>query len=84
MTVFSAPGSGRILTAGGYTCKTACATVQSGVADLVAFGKAYIANPDLAERIRAHASLNDPDRDTFYGEGEEGYIDYPFMDQRAA
>ncbi len=76
--------SGRILTAGGYTCKTACATIQSGVADLVAFGKAYIANPDLAERIRAHASLNDPDRDTFYAGSEEGYIDYPFMDQRAA
>jgi len=57
--------------------------VQAGAANLVAFGKAYIANPDLAERIRAHADLNEPDRDTFYGGDEKGYIDYPFMEQQA-
>ncbi len=74
---------GPILTAGGYTCKSACATVQAGAAHLVAFGKAYIANPDLAERIRALAPLNEPDRDTFYGGDHNGYIDYPFMDQGA-
>ncbi len=74
---------GAILTAGGYTCKTACASVQAGAANLVAFGKAYIANPDLAERIRAHADLNEPDRDTFYGGDQKGYIDYPFMEQQA-
>ena len=74
---------GPILTAGGYTCKSACATVQSGAAHLVAFGKAYIANPDLAERIRARAPLNEPDRDTFYGGGEKGYTDYPFMEKGA-
>ncbi len=74
---------GAILTAGGYTCKSACATVQSGAAHLVAFGKAYIANPDLAERIRAHGELNEPDRDTFYGGGEKGYTDYPFMEKGA-
>lgn len=75
---------GNILTAGGYTCKTACATVQAGVADLVGFGKAYIANPDLVERIQATAAINEPNRDTFYVGGEKGYLDYPFMDQRAA
>ena len=72
-----------ILTAGGYTCKSACATVQAGVAHVVAFGKAYIANPDLAERIRARADLNEPDRDTFYGGDEKGYTDYPLMEKRA-
>lgn len=75
---------GAILSAGGYTCKTACAIVQSGTANLVAFGKAYIANPDLVERILAHADLNEPDRDTFYGGGERGYTDYPFMVPRAS
>ncbi len=70
---------GNILTAGGYTCKSACAAVQAGVANLVAFGKAYIANPDLAERLRLHAELNEPDRETFYAGDEKGYTDYPFM-----
>jgi len=74
---------GTILTAGGYTCKSACATVQSQAAHLVAFGKAYIANPDLAERIRARAPLNEPDRDTFYAGDEKGYTDYPFMEKGA-
>ena len=72
---------GPILTAGGYTCRSACAMVQAGAADLVAFGKAYIANPDLAERIRARAPLNEPDRDTFYGGDRKGYTDYPFLDK---
>ena len=76
--------AGPILTAGGYTCKTACAMVQSGAAEMVAFGKAYIANPDLPERIRAHAALNEPDRDSFYGGGAKGYTDYPFMEREAA
>jgi N-ethylmaleimide reductase len=72
---------GNILTVGGYTCKTACAAVQAGAADLVAFGKAYIANPDLAERLRLHAKLNEPDRETFYASDENGYTDYPFLEE---
>ena len=48
-------------------------------ADLVAFGKLYIANPDLVERFRTQAPLNEPDRKTFYGGGAQGYIDYPLM-----
>ena len=75
---------GAILTAGGYTCKTACAMVQSGTAELVAFGKAFIANPDLPERIRAHAELNEADRNSYYAGGAEGYTDYPFMERKAA
>ncbi|KQQ78067.1 alkene reductase [Rhizobium sp. Leaf321] len=46
-------------------------------ADAVAFGRDYIANPDLAERLRWNLPLNTPNRDTFYGEGPEGYTDYP-------
>ncbi|HVE52330.1 MAG TPA: alkene reductase, partial [Ramlibacter sp.] len=44
-------------------------------ADLVAFGRSYIANPDLVERLRANAPLNVPDRKTFYGGGAQGYTD---------
>jgi N-ethylmaleimide reductase len=48
-------------------------------ADLVAFGRAFIANPDLVERLRANAPLNEPDRTTFYGGGAKGYTDYPAL-----
>jgi N-ethylmaleimide reductase len=48
-------------------------------ADLVAFGRAYIANPDLVERLQANAPLNAADRKTFYGGGAQGYTDYPPM-----
>ncbi len=48
-------------------------------ADLVAFGKLYIANPDLVERMRDNAPLNAPDKTTFYGGGAEGYTDYPLL-----
>jgi N-ethylmaleimide reductase len=48
-------------------------------ADLVAFGKPYIANPDLVERLRRNAPLNTPDKTTFYGGGAKGYTDYPAL-----
>jgi N-ethylmaleimide reductase len=48
-------------------------------ADLVAFGRAYIANPDLVERLRRGAPLNAADKTTFYGGGEKGYTDYPAL-----
>lgn len=48
-------------------------------ADLVAFGRLYIANPDLVERLRQGAPLNVPDRKTFYGGGAQGYTDYPAL-----
>jgi len=47
--------------------------------DLVAFGKPYIANPDLVRRLRENAPLNTPDKMTFYGGGEKGYTDYPVL-----
>ncbi|MDX2254064.1 MAG: alkene reductase [Pseudanabaenaceae cyanobacterium bins.39] len=71
--------SGTIITAGGYTFESGNAAIASGNADLVAFGRLYIANPDLVERFAANAPLNKPDRHTFYGGNEKGYTDYPTM-----
>ncbi len=53
--------------------------VASGHADCVAYGVPFIANPDLVERFRADAPLNQADSNTFYGGSEQGYTDYPFM-----
>ncbi len=53
-----------------------------GGADLIAFGKLYIANPDLVERLRTDAPLNTPDKATFYGGGAKGYTDYPTLQIR--
>ena len=53
--------------------------VASGRADLVAFGRSFIANPDLVERFRRNAPLNDADVQTFYGGGAKGYTDYPTL-----
>ena len=52
--------------------------------DAVAFGKLFIANPDLVERFRAQAPLNEPDPATFYTPGPRGYIDYAAMGSKAA
>jgi len=70
---------GRLIVAGGYDAVSATALIQSGAADLVAFGALYIANPDLVERFRAGLPLNAPDRATFYGGDHRGYIDYPVL-----
>ena len=61
------------------TLERAQELVDSGAADLVAFGRAFIANPDLVERLRTGAPLNEPDSATFYGGGEKGYTDYPTL-----
>lgn len=53
-------------------------------ADLVAFGRLFIANPDLVERLRQDAPLNTPDVATFYGGDARGYTDYPFLSEKAA
>jgi 2,4-dienoyl-CoA reductase-like NADH-dependent reductase (Old Yellow Enzyme family) len=62
-----------------FTRESAEAVIEQGKVDAVAFGRAYIANPDLPERFRAGADLNDPDASTFYGDGPKGYTDYPSM-----
>ncbi|MDN3453604.1 MULTISPECIES: alkene reductase [unclassified Psychrobacter] len=70
-----------IIAAGGYTAEKAEKNVKAGYIDAVAFGRDYIANPDLAERIQQGAPLNEQHPDSFYGGGAEGYTDYPFLDQ---
>lgn len=62
-----------------YDRETAIDRVDSGKVDLACFGRPFIANPDLVERLKLDAPLNEPDKDTFYGGGEEGYTDYPFL-----
>jgi len=62
-----------------YDQVKANAVIASGNADLISFGKAFIANPDLPERFKLNAPLNSPDPDTFYGGGEHGYTDYPTL-----
>ena len=63
----------------GYTPQEAASAIESGQLDAVAFGTAFLANPDLPARIKAGASLNKPHPATFYSPGPEGYTDYPFM-----
>jgi N-ethylmaleimide reductase len=71
--------SGAYIANNGYTRDLAIDAVRDGKADLVAFGKAFIANPDLVERLRLGAPLNELDRATLYGGGEKGYVDYPAL-----
>jgi len=61
----------------GYDKASAEAELEKGVAALISFGKLYIAIPDMPERFEKDAPLNEPDRSTMYGGGEQGYIDYP-------
>jgi N-ethylmaleimide reductase len=74
---------GRLMINGGYDRTTATAVIQSGVADLVAFGALYIANPDLVERFRTGAELAVPDRATYYGGDARGYTDYAAISEIA-
>lgn len=67
----------------GYDLPLALEARRTNRADLIAFGRAFIANPDLVERLRASASLNAPDRATYFGGGAHGYTDYPFMETSA-
>jgi 2,4-dienoyl-CoA reductase-like NADH-dependent reductase (Old Yellow Enzyme family) len=66
------------------TRDSAEALLTSGEADAVAWGQWFIANPDLPARLKAGAPLNAPRADKFYASGEEGYTDYPSMEQQAA
>ncbi|MGH8784763.1 MAG: alkene reductase [Telluria sp.] len=76
--------SGTIIAAGGFKGDSAEAIIAAGDADLVAFGRDFISNPDLPERLRRRLPLNFYDRDTFFGGTDVGYIDYPFHEERAA
>lgn len=68
---------GTVVTATDYTRESGNDVLEQGHADLVAYGRAFIGNPDLVERFAQDAPLNVPDRTTFYGGGAAGYVDYP-------
>ncbi len=73
---FRASGGRAIILSGGYDRDRAEADLQGGAADLVAFGRPFIANPDLVERFNAGKALAVPDQSTFYTPGPKGYTDY--------
>ena len=70
---------GPLIVNGGYDGVRGNAVIASGAADLVAYAKLFLANPDLPRRLEAAAQLNEPDKATFYGGGAKGYTDYPFV-----
>jgi len=74
--LFRSVFDGPLLSAPAYTPESAAEAIEKKNADGIAFGRLFIANPDLVERIREHQPLNPPDRSTFYGGGAHGYTDY--------
>jgi N-ethylmaleimide reductase len=63
----------------GFTKERAEKLLADGGADAIVFGTSFLANPDLTERFRLNAPLNQPDNSTFYTPGEKGYTDYPTL-----
>ncbi len=68
-----------IILCNGLTPETALEALNAGFADLVAFGRAFLANPDLDKRIAGGATLNQPDFNTLYTPGPVGYTDYAVL-----
>jgi N-ethylmaleimide reductase len=75
--------SGPLISAGAYTPESGALAVDGERADAIAFGRLFIANPDLVARVRQGAPLNMPDRSTFYGGDARGYTDYPLLRPQA-
>ncbi|ODS51940.1 MAG: alkene reductase [Acidobacteria bacterium SCN 69-37] len=75
---------GALIVNGGYDFASGEAAVASGEADFIAYGVPFLANPDLPERFRRGASLNEPDPNTFYAGEEKGYTDYPALGDASA
>ena len=69
--------NGNIILSGGYGADQAEKDLEEDKGSLVAFGRPFISNPDLVEKLRNRTKLNDPDMATFYTPGEKGYTDYP-------
>jgi N-ethylmaleimide reductase len=88
LPIFRPIYKGTIITNGGYDKPKGNEVLSSGDADLVSYGKLFLANPDLPQRFQIDADLNTPDPKTFYGLGdqdvEKGYIDYPFLEAQPA
>ena len=72
---------GTLMLAGGFDRDSAEAWLQEGRADIIAFGRKFLANPDLPRRLRERAPLNADDPTTYYGGGAKGYTDYPTLEQ---
>jgi N-ethylmaleimide reductase len=77
MVLFRPVWKGVLITAGGFTGETAEAAIAAGHADAIAFGRIFISNPDLPDRLRRGYPLTPYNRATFYGGEEAGYTDYP-------
>lgn len=75
---------GTLIYAGKYSVARAEEALEEGWADLIGFGRPFIANPDLPQRLQAGAALNEPDRATYFGGGAEGFIDYPVLEAEEA
>jgi len=73
---------GNIIANGGLNLEEAAAILSREKADLVAFGRPFISNPDLVYRMKNKIALNEPNFDTFYTPGKEGYIDYPLVNEK--
>src|SRR5262245_29492377 len=71
--------SGAYIANNGYDFDLATKVLEASAADLIAFGKPFISNPDLVERLKKGAPLNEWDKNTFYGGGAKGYTDYPAL-----
>jgi N-ethylmaleimide reductase len=82
--IFRKAFKGVFISAGGYDGENAKQAVETGQVDAVAFGRHFIANPDLPERLKTGAPLNKYNRATFYGGAEKGYTDYLYLGQQAA
>jgi N-ethylmaleimide reductase len=72
---------GTLIMCGGFDQNTAEAWLRQGKADFIAFGRKFLANPDLPKRFRQHVALNADDPSTYYGGGAKGYSDYPTLAQ---
>lgn len=70
---------GALILAAEFDRDSALRAIEQGRADFIAFGRLFIANPDLVERLQQQAPLNAPDEASFYVGGDAGYIDYPFL-----
>jgi N-ethylmaleimide reductase len=68
--------AGAYIAVGGFTAQTAEKALEAKEADLIAFGRPFISNPDLVEKLKTGAALTDPDMSTFYTPAEKGYTDY--------
>lgn len=76
--------SGTYIANNGFDLALANKVLDANEADLIAFGKPFISNPDLVERLKTGAALNEPDKATFYGGGAKGYTDYPVLGAKQA